>query len=76
MNKDDFYFNIQIKKPMEFKYKNLTYNFKYDKDSNGKEYIYFGRLYEEEKYDSYGDLMNNAKIENHLLKNMLDTLDL
>lgn len=76
MTKDDFYFKIQVKKTMEFKYNNILYNINYDKTSDGKDIILFGRLYEEQKFDSYGDLMNNAKVENHFLKDMLDILDL
>lgn len=76
MTKDDFYFKIQVKQTMEFKYNNFLYNINYDKTSDGKEIILFGRLYEEQKFDSYGDLMNNAKVENHFLKDMLEILDL
>ena len=61
---------------MEFKYNSILYNINYDKTSDGKEIILFGRLYEEQKFDSYGDLMNNAKVENHFLKDMLEILDL
>ena len=76
MTKDDFYFKIQVKQTMEFKYNSLLYNINYDKTSDGKEIILFGRLYEEQKFHSYGDLMNNAKVENHFLKDMLEILDL
>lgn len=76
MTKDDFYFKIQVKQTMEFKYNNYLYNINYDKTSDGKEIILFGRLYEEQKFHSYGDLMNNAKVENHFLKDMLEILDL
>lgn len=76
MTKDDFYFKIQVKQTMEFKYNNFLYNINYDKTSDGKEIILFGRLYEEQKFHSYGDLMNNAKVENHFLKDMLEILDL
>lgn len=76
MTKDDFYFKIQVKQTMEFKYNSILYNINYDKTSDGKEIILFGRLYEEQKFHSYGDLMNNAKVENHFLKDMLELLDL
>ncbi|MBS7258752.1 MAG: hypothetical protein KIG63_09980 [Methanobrevibacter sp.] len=76
MTKDDFYFKIQVKQTMEFKYNSILYNINYDKTSDGKEIILFGRLYEEQKFHSYGDLMNNAKVENHFLKDMLEILDL
>ena len=75
MTKDDFYFKIQVKQTMEFKYNSILYNINYDKTSDGKEIILFGRLYEEQKFHSYGDLMNNAKVENHFLKDMLEILD-
>ena len=76
MTKDDFYCKIQVKQTMEFKYNSILYNINYDKTSDGKEIILFGRLYEEQKFHSYGDLMNNAKVENHFLKDMLEILDL
>lgn len=76
MTKDDFYFKIQVKQTMEFKYNSILYNINYDKTSDEKEIILFGRLYEEQKFHSYGDLMNNAKVENHFLKDMLEILDL
>ena len=76
MTKDDFYFKIQVKQTMEFKYNSILYNINYDKTSDGKEIILFGGLYEEQKFHSYGDLMNNAKVENHFLKDMLEILDL
>ena len=76
MTKDDFYFKIQVKQTMEFKYNSRLYNSNYDQTSDGKEIILFGRLYEEQKFHSYGDLMNNAKVENHFLKDMLEILDL
>ena len=76
MTKDDFYFKIQVKQTIEFKYNSILYNINYDKTSDGKEIILFGRLYEEQKFHSYGDLMNNAKVENHFLKDMLEILDL
>ena len=76
MTKDDFYFKIQVKQTMEFKYNSILYNINYDKTSDGKEIILFGRLYEEQKFHSYGDLMNNAKVENHFFKDMLEILDL
>ena len=39
MTKDDFYFKIQVKQTMEFKYNNFLYNINYDKTSDGKEII-------------------------------------
>lgn len=65
---------IDSKKEFEFVYNGIKYNLTYGKDSNGKEYINFGRLYEEKNYYSYKDLMNNAKIENHFFKDMVEIL--
>ena len=42
-----------------------------EKDKSGKEFVRFGQLYEEKKYDSLGQLFNEAKIDNHFLKDVL-----
>ena len=74
MTKDDLLFLIQTKKEFEFKYKGKTYNMTYDTDGSGKNIIVFGRLYEGVRYNSYGELMNNARIDNHFFKDMLDVI--
>lgn len=72
MTKDDFLFLIETQTIREFTYKNEIYRLSYDKTPTGKTIINFGRLYEETKYDSVGELLNNAKIQNHFFKDMLD----
>ena len=74
MTKEEFIFRLQAKKEMEFLYKGKTYSLTYDFE-NGKDYIVFGRTFEGKKYDSYGSLMNEAKIDNHFFKDMLEDLD-
>ena len=74
MTKDDIYFYTQAKKELEFKYNGITYSLNYDKDDNGKEYIIFGPLYEGVRYESYGELMNKAKVENHYFKEFIEDL--
>jgi len=74
MTKDDIYFYTQAKKELEFQYRGNTYVLNYDKDENGKEYIIFGPIYETKKYDSFGDLMNNARVENHYFKEFIEVL--
>lgn len=76
MRKEDFFFNIQVQKPMEFTYKGATYSIRCEKDDSDNQTIFFGRLYEEEKFDSYGEFMNNAKVENSFFKDLLEDLDL
>jgi len=71
MTKDDLYFLIQTKTTHEFIYKGKSYNLLFDKDEKG-EYIRFGLLYEEKKYKSFGELWNNAKIDNYFFREMLD----
>jgi hypothetical protein len=46
----------------------------YDKTADGSFLIRFGRLFEEETYSSFGELMNTARVENHYFKDMLDIL--
>ena len=74
MTKNEFQLLIDTKTSYEFKYNGKTYNITYGKDNAGKEFINFGLLYEGKKYYSYKDLMLNAKIENHFLREMLDSI--
>lgn len=74
MTKERLLFLIETKKEFEFSYNGKTYNMTYDKDANGNTILIFGQLYEGIKYDSIGELLNNAKIENHYFKDMLDIL--
>ena len=67
MTKEDFRLLIDSKKEFEFVYNGIRYNIMFGKDDNGREYINFGRLYEEKKFYSFEELMNKAKIENHFL---------
>lgn len=75
MKKEDFIFNIETRKEMEFTYNGKSYSITYDSDDSGKTFIIFGRTFEGKKYDSLGTLMNEAKIENHFFKDMLDVLN-
>ena len=73
MTKEEFRFLIDSKKEWEFTYKNLVYTMTYGKDSRG-EYIALGRLYEPVRYYSYGELMNEARIENSYFREVLQDL--
>lgn len=74
MTKDHFLYLIEIQKPLEFSYNGKIYNMTYDKKENGELVIVFGKLYEGKRYDSVGQLLNTAKIENHFFKDMLDII--
>ena len=71
MTKYDLYFLIQTKTTHEFKYNGKVYNLLFDKDEKG-EVIRFGLLYEEKPYKSFGELWNDAKIDNHFFREMID----
>lgn len=75
MTKDDLYFYIQTKKTLEFSFKGKTYTLIPDIDEKGKEIIVFGRIYEGEKYNSFGELMNKAKVENYFFKDLLEDIN-
>lgn len=75
MTLNDLYFAIQVKKVIEFKYNNITYHLIYDKNKDGKEILKFGPLYDETVYESYGELINNAKVENHLFSYFIQNID-
>lgn len=74
MTKDDIYYLISVKKPFEFSFNGKNYNMTYGKDSAGKEYIDFGERYTTTKYYSFGELINNAKVENYFFKDLLEIL--
>lgn len=76
MTKDQLYFYIQTRKNLEFKFKGKTYTLMYDKDSSGNEILVFGRLFQGEKYGSFGELMNKAKIDNYFFKDLLEDINL
>lgn len=75
MTKDDLYFYIQTKKPLEFKFNDKTYRLYYDTDSYGKDIIFFGQIFEGKPFDSFGDLMNKAKVENYFFKDLLEDIN-
>ena len=78
MTKDDLFFKIQTATPFEFTYNGKTYALTYDseplKDGKRKQYIIFGQIFEGKKFEDFGDLINNAKVENHFFREMLDIL--
>lgn len=74
MTKEELIFKIETQTPFEFSYKGKQYNMMYDKTADGSFLIRFGRLFEEETYSSFGELMNTARVENHYFKDMLDIL--
>lgn len=74
MTKDDLFYLVSIKKNFEFDYKGKRYILTYDK-KDGKEIILFGRLYETKKYESFGKFYNEARVENHFFREMLDIFE-
>ncbi|MCR4954631.1 MAG: hypothetical protein K6A43_11230 [Treponema sp.] len=75
MTKDDLFYLVSVKKNYEFSYNGKNYILTYDK-IDGHDYILFGQLYETKKFESYGEFYNNAKVENHFFREMLDIMEL
>ena len=75
MTKDDLFYLISVKKNYEFTYNGKSYILTYDK-IDGKDVILFGRLFETQKFSSFGEFYNLAKVENHFFREMLDIMDL
>ncbi len=73
MTKDELLLLINCKKEFEFTYNKKVYNMTYGSDSKG-DYIAFGRLYEPIRYYSFGEMMNEARIENHFFRELLEIL--
>lgn len=74
MTKDDLIFLINTKKEFEFTYNGKNYNLTYDRDDNGNDLIVFGERFQGKKYASFGEFMNEARIENHFFREMLEIL--
>ena len=74
MTKDDFIFMINTKRELEFNFNGKNYNLTYDRDDKGSDFIVFGERFQGKRYSSIGDLLNEAKIENHYFREMLDTI--
>ena len=72
MTKDDFFFLVETETIHDFLYKGKAYTITYDKSPDGRKLIIFGDIADKQKYDSVGEFLNKAKIENHFFKDMLD----
>lgn len=74
MTKNDLIFLINTKKEFEFTYNGKNYNLTYDRDDKGNDLIVFGERFMGKKYASFGEFMNEARIENHFFREMIDIL--
>ncbi|MCR5762800.1 MAG: hypothetical protein K6G00_05380 [Treponema sp.] len=76
MTREEFQFIVDIKKEYEFALNGKRYNLTYGKDDAGKSYIALGRLYDRpERYKTFGELMNAAKIDNQYLREIIAFLE-
>jgi len=73
MTKDDLYFYVSAKKELEFVFNGERYTLNYEQE-RGSQVIIFGPIYDKKKYDSFGQLMNEAKVENHYFRELLEDL--
>lgn len=74
MTIDEFTYCIAVKKTLEFAYNGKTYTLTHGTDACGT-YIAFGRLYDTPaRYRDVGELLNDVKIENHFLREVLQDL--
>ncbi|MBQ0051599.1 MAG: hypothetical protein KBT11_05980 [Treponema sp.] len=74
MTEKQLQFMIDVGQNLEFDYKGKKYTLRYDKDSEGNKVFYFGETFFEKKFESYGDLMNNAMVENSFFRNVVENL--
>lgn len=74
MTKEKLLFLIDTKTDLEFSYNGKNYNLTYDIDDDGNRLIVFGERYMGQKYKSAGEFLNEARIENHYFKDMIDIL--
>ena len=74
MTKEEFQFLIDTKKEYEFSYNGKKYNITYGTDEFHCDYIQFGELYTGTRWYSLGELLNEAKVENHYFREMIEIL--
>lgn len=75
MTRNEFIHLVSSKEQREFVVDGVVYALTYDRDTSGKEYVVFGRTFQGERYTDVGELLNNAKIGNRYLRNMLEEFD-
>lgn len=74
MKEADLKFILETIGRFDFNHSGSDYTIFLDKDGNGKSSFRFGRQYEFTKYSSWGEMMNEAKVENHYFKSVLREL--
>ena len=74
MTKEEFQFLIDTKKEYEFSYNGKKYNITYGTDEFHRNCIQFGELYMGTRWYSLGELLNEAKVENHYFREMIEIL--
>lgn len=73
MKDEDFIEMLRIQKEWEFSFRGRIFTVTYGKDQKGN-YILFGEQFLGKKFYSYGELMNEAYIDNTLFKEILPDL--
>lgn len=76
MTKEELFFLLESRREFEFTFRGSTYSIMCEKDFSGKEFIKFGKLYFEEKYDSFNDLYARAEVENSYLREILEDIQI
>ena len=75
MTLEQFRQNIELKKEMEFTSRGINFSISYGRDDDGKNYIAFGEKHlPYEKYYSWGEFINAAKIGNAWLRYSVEDL--
>ncbi len=74
MTLEEFRYIVDTKKEYEFTYRGISYSLTYGRNEPGFDVIEFGERFFQRKFDSWGMFINEAKVENHYLREMLDIL--
>lgn len=74
MTEKQLQFMIDVGQNLEFEYNGKKYTLSYDIDSNGKKIFIFGETFFGKKFESYGELMTSAMIENRFFRYILEEL--
>ncbi len=74
MTEAELKFTLETVGRFDFTHDGTDYTLLLDTDEKGNQQIRFSRSFQETKFSSWGELMNQAKVENHYFKYVLREL--
>ena len=74
MTESELKFTLETVGRFDFTHDGTDYTLLLDTDEKGNQQIRFSRSFQETKFSSWGELMNQAKVKNHYFKYVLREL--